>query len=95
MIKKILVAIDGSKLADQSLDFAIDLAKRYSAKITVLTVINSPSNYLLNKGEVFTPVSTQEFLKKIENYHRRTHQWLPAWYQTIREFIQCSCRYGF
>jgi nucleotide-binding universal stress UspA family protein len=71
MIKKILVAIDGSKHADQSLDYAIDLAKRYSAKITVLTVINSPPNYLLNKGEVFTPVSTQELSKKIENYHKK------------------------
>lgn len=71
MIKKILVAIDGSKLAGRSLDYAIDLAQRYSAKITVLTVINLPSNLLIDKDEVFTPASTQEFLKKIENYHKK------------------------
>ena len=71
MINKILVAIDGSKLADKSLDYAIDLAQKYKAQITVLTVIVAPSNLVINKGEVFVPVGTQDFLKKIENYHKK------------------------
>lgn len=71
MIKKILVAIDGSKLAEQSLDYAIDLAHRYKAKITVCTVIVLPSNLMLSKGEVFVPAGTQDFLKNIENYHKK------------------------
>ena len=39
MIEKILVAIDGSDHADHALDFALDLAKKYSAKILLLTVV--------------------------------------------------------
>ena len=38
MIKKILVAIDGSKSADRALDFALDLAEKYSAQIVLITV---------------------------------------------------------
>jgi len=39
MIKKILVAIDGSTHADRALDFALDLAQKYSAKILLLTAV--------------------------------------------------------
>lgn len=39
MIKKILVPADGSEHADRALDFAIDLAQKYSAEILILTVV--------------------------------------------------------
>ena len=39
MIKKILVAIDGSDHAIHALDFALDLANKYLAKILLLTVV--------------------------------------------------------
>ena len=39
MIKKILVAIDGSDHADRALDFALDLATKHSAKILLLTAV--------------------------------------------------------
>jgi nucleotide-binding universal stress UspA family protein len=39
LIKKILVAIDGSDHAERALDFALDLAHRYSAEIQLLTVV--------------------------------------------------------
>lgn len=39
MIKKILVAVDGSEHADRALDFALDLAQKYSAKILLVTVV--------------------------------------------------------
>ena len=38
MIKRILVALDGSKPADRALDFALDLAGKYSAEIVLLSV---------------------------------------------------------
>ena len=39
MIKKVLAAIDGSDHADHALDFALDLANKYSAKILLLTAV--------------------------------------------------------
>ena len=39
MIKKILVAIDGSEASKHALDFAVDLAEQISAEIQLLTVV--------------------------------------------------------
>ena len=39
MIKKILVAFDGSEQSDKALDFALDLASKYSAQIALINVI--------------------------------------------------------
>jgi nucleotide-binding universal stress UspA family protein len=38
-MKKILVPIDGSEQADKALDFALDLARKYSAEVEILHVI--------------------------------------------------------
>jgi nucleotide-binding universal stress UspA family protein len=40
MIRKILVSVDGSEHADRALDFALDLAQKYSSEILILTVVN-------------------------------------------------------
>jgi len=39
LIKKILVSLDGSEHANKALDYALDLAKKYSAEIVLLSVI--------------------------------------------------------
>ncbi len=43
MIKKILVPVDGSEHANRALDFALDLAQKYSAEILVVTVVHYPT----------------------------------------------------
>jgi nucleotide-binding universal stress UspA family protein len=42
MINRILVPVDGSVHADRALDFALDLAQKYSSDILVLTVVQYP-----------------------------------------------------
>ncbi|HMJ50256.1 MAG TPA: universal stress protein [Burkholderiales bacterium] len=42
MIKRILLAYDGSKPADKAYAFAVDLAKKYAASIYVLAVARPP-----------------------------------------------------
>lgn len=39
MFKKILVALDGSQKSDKALDFALDLAEKYSAEILLYSAI--------------------------------------------------------
>ena len=43
MIRKVLVAVDGSENSDRALDFALDLAEKYGAPLTVLNVSESPA----------------------------------------------------
>jgi nucleotide-binding universal stress UspA family protein len=42
MIKKLLVGYDGSEAATRAFDFALDLARRYSAKLHILAVARPP-----------------------------------------------------
>jgi nucleotide-binding universal stress UspA family protein len=39
----VLVAVDGSENSDRALDFALDLAEKYGAAVTVLNVSDSPA----------------------------------------------------
>ena len=42
MIKKLLVAYDGSEQAGKAFDFALDIASKHSADIIVLSVVRPP-----------------------------------------------------
>jgi nucleotide-binding universal stress UspA family protein len=53
LIEKILVAIDGSDHSNHALDFALDLARKYSAKILLLTVV----------PPVFLPIASLNVIK--------------------------------
>ena len=63
MIKKILVAIDGSSQANHALDFALSLAQKYSAELMLLAVV--PPVFLPNpslnvmKSEAINDVSAE------------------------------------
>ena len=43
LIGKILVAVDGSQNSDRALDFALDIAEKYGAALTVLNVSEPPA----------------------------------------------------
>ncbi|MEM3623388.1 MAG: universal stress protein [Candidatus Bathyarchaeia archaeon] len=70
MIKKILVAIDGSEHADKALDFALDLAEKYSATVTIINVFQAPMvGYL---GEPFAyPIAYADFIKEVKAAHEK------------------------
>ena len=70
MIKKILVAIDGSKSSDNALDFALDLTDKYSAQIVLISVFNPPTvSYLTSPAMVYIPVDTTKHSEEIRVYH--------------------------
>jgi nucleotide-binding universal stress UspA family protein len=72
LIKKILVAIDGSKQSDKALDFALDLAKRYSAEIVLVNVL-SPSlmAHIYNFRMYIPDVDYSKYLKPIKMVHEK------------------------
>jgi nucleotide-binding universal stress UspA family protein len=63
-IRRILVAVDGSKPAEYAIDKAIDFAKKYSAELSALYVI-SP-NIPLNELEGAARKSGQKHLDKLK-----------------------------
>ncbi|MEL9990390.1 MAG: universal stress protein [Thermoproteus sp.] len=52
MFKRILVAYDGSQHAKRALEVAIDMAKRYGAKIYVVEVVDTATILGLSMGPV-------------------------------------------
>jgi nucleotide-binding universal stress UspA family protein len=70
LITKILVAIDGSEHADKALGFALDLAEKYSATITLVNVFQVPMfGYL---GEPFAyPALLAEFTNEVKRMHEQ------------------------
>ncbi len=71
MIKKILVPIDDSKSSDHALDFALDLAGKYSAEVMVISVFEAPPLSLVARGMLFSPDSTENYLHKHRDFHER------------------------
>ena len=71
MIKNILVAIDGSGLTEKIMAFAIDVAEKYQAHVTLLSVLEKPSATLIIQGELFTPNSTKKFVEDLEKYYKK------------------------
>lgn len=65
------MALDGSKSADRALEFALDLTKKYSAEVTIISVYDAPSVTLLAPGIVFAPTSTTRYLQELRDFHER------------------------
>jgi nucleotide-binding universal stress UspA family protein len=63
MIKKILLAYDGSEPAKKALDAALDLARKYQAELYVLTVAQPP-----DFGE---DVETKAIIENSRSWHQR------------------------
>jgi nucleotide-binding universal stress UspA family protein len=71
-VKRILVAHDGSKLSDKALKRGVDIAVRFGANLTVLTII--PELYLtelsdLDRGRIMDALTeeTMIFMEKIRS----------------------------
>ncbi len=63
MIKKILVATDGSDPAGRALDFALDLAGKYFAKVTIISVSQTVS-------ALGTSTQHRPYVKELKAHHQ-------------------------
>jgi nucleotide-binding universal stress UspA family protein len=79
LIKKILVALDGSEPAEKALDFAIDLASKYSAEVTLLSVVYAPMFAYASPntggypsiGGGLTPTVFTSYRKDLKTFHKQ------------------------
>lgn len=73
MIEKILVALDGSDPADNALDCALDLADRYSAAVTLLTVVRPIVVPRISQAAVppLSPKVKERYKQGLKTGHRK------------------------
>ncbi len=70
LIKKISVAIDGSEHVDKALDFALELAEKYSATVTRINVFQIPM--VGYSGEPLAyPIALADFTKEVKVAHEK------------------------
>lgn len=70
MIQRILLAYDGSEASAKASDLALDLARRYGARMTVLSVARPP--------EFGDDVETEAVIENSRAYHQRVLDGLRA-----------------
>ena len=73
MIKKIIVPIDGSEHSDRALNYALYLAEKYSADITLLSVAQpiAATRPMFLTQPMLPPASTVIYIKKIKAAHEK------------------------
>ncbi|MDH5795060.1 MAG: universal stress protein [Candidatus Bathyarchaeota archaeon] len=73
LIGKILVALDGSESADRALDFALDLAEKYSANMVLLSVVPFATVPLVPSPpasmQPATPIAVETYSKALREKH--------------------------
>lgn len=68
MISKVLVAIDGSECSFRALDFALDLAEKFSASLLIMNVFMLPVGGNPSEPLAYSPNSS-ELLKDLRRSH--------------------------
>jgi nucleotide-binding universal stress UspA family protein len=64
MIKNILVAVDGSESSDRALDFALELAEKFSSALTVLNVSEVTAIGVIPQEPTTFPVGNMAILNR-------------------------------
>ena len=75
MIEKILVAFDGSESANKALDFALDIAAKYSAEILIVSILQpviTPMFQYPELGVSAAPPATMiSYAKELRDRHKK------------------------
>ena len=68
MLKKILVPLDGSKLAEKALPYAVSLAEKYEATLVLVWVLQPyPPPVAVDYGGVTTPIAIDSIMTQAED----------------------------
>ncbi len=66
MYRTIMVGVDGSKPAEKAFEVAVDLAKRYDARLLIVSIYSPPAIALLGDIPPYPPAVPKEVAEKIE-----------------------------
>jgi nucleotide-binding universal stress UspA family protein len=71
MIKKIMVAYDGSGQSEKAFDFALDLAQKYSAQIIVLSVACPPEPPVAVEMQAVLEYATEYYKTRFDSLKKK------------------------
>jgi nucleotide-binding universal stress UspA family protein len=69
LIKKVLVAVDGSENSLRALSFALDLAEKYAASVLIVSVFQLPAMYSSPDDPLVYSSSRAAFIKDLRRLH--------------------------
>ncbi len=70
MIKKMLVALDGSEHSDRALDFALEIAEKFSSEVVLISVVNYAAPYFVAGGTIDAlPLYWEQFSVDLRKSH--------------------------
>jgi nucleotide-binding universal stress UspA family protein len=72
LIKKVLVAVDGSKNSLRALSFAMDLAEKYAASVLIVNVLQLPAVYTSPDDQLVYSAGRAAFIKDLRRIHEET-----------------------
>lgn len=67
MIKKILVAYDGSAQSEKAFDFALDIAQKYSAPISAVSVVRPPEPLVAEEARAILDSAAEYYRTKFRS----------------------------
>ena len=92
MFERILVCLDGSKIAEQILPYATEQAQRFGSKLVLLRVVTVPGSAYMTSATGI-PVQTGEFIR--EEFRRQEADiktYLESVAQSVREkVVETEC----
>lgn len=71
MYRTIMVGVDGSKPAEKAFDVAADMAKRYEAKLLIVTIYSPPAIGLLGAIPPYPPTVPKEVTESLKPIHEK------------------------
>jgi nucleotide-binding universal stress UspA family protein len=74
MVKKILVATDGSEPAERALNYALDLAESTSAEVVIVSVVPPVLVPIIHEDPRVTPLITSRDLERIDSRMRTIYE---------------------
>lgn len=84
MIKRILIAYDGSESADKAFEFALDFAERYQGELYVLSVIRLPEPHDDVETEAFVEQANKRYHDQFAHLQKKAHKYtFPVHFKSI------------
>lgn len=74
MIRKILIAFDGSESAERAFHFALLLAKQFAAELTVLAVARPPEPPTMEETQAFLESATEHYERQFNVFRKAAEE---------------------